>query len=92
MLKFHTPCERYTHSPSNYDDDNGFLSAVTSGIQQNPLAVTIQLNSVPVEFHIDIGAEDTVITEALYYKLGFPAPDQTLKGSNNKFLVWKACL
>ena len=79
--------------PSNCDDENGFLGAVTSETpQQNPWAVTIQLNSVPIEFHIDTGAEVTVITEALYHKVGSPSltvSDQTLKGANNQSLCVK---
>jgi len=90
MSKFHpkdihTANQGCAYVPSSCDDDNGFLGAVTSEtLQQNPSVVTIQLHSVPVEFHIDTGAEVTVITEALYHKVGSSsliAPDQALKGA-----------
>ena len=79
--------------PSNCDDENEFLGVVIFETpQQNPWAVTIQLNSVPIEFHIDTGTEVTVITEALYHKVGSPSltvSDQTLKDANNQSLCVK---
>ena len=51
-----------------------------------------QLNSVPIKFHIDTGAEIMVISKVLYHKVGSPpltAPDQTLKGANKQSLSIK---
>ena len=76
-----------------YDEEDGFLGVVTSETSpQNPWVVTVELNRVPVEFHIDTGAEVTVITEDLYHRVGSPSlqlPDQTLKGANNQSLSVK---
>ena len=61
----------------------------------NPWSVTLQLNSVPVKFHIDTGAEVTVISESIYKKVGSPSlcePDQTLGGPSNQTLPVKGKL
>ena len=55
----------------------------------NPWSVTLQLNSVPVEFHNDTGAEVTVINETVYQKVGGPSlckSDQILRGPSNNSL------
>ena len=61
-------------------------------ISHNPWSVTLELNSVPVKFHIDTGAEVTVISESIYKKVGSPSlcePDQTLRGPSNQTLPVK---
>jgi len=59
---------------------------------QNPWSVTLQLNSVPIKFHIDTGTEVTVINESVYQKVGSPSlykPDQNLRGPSNHSLPVK---
>ena len=75
-------------------DDDIFLGVVTSedSISHNPWSVTLQLNSVPMKFHIDTGAEVTVISESVHKKVGSPSlcePDQTLRGPSSKTLPVK---
>ena len=80
-------------SKSSSNNDNVFLGVVTSDSTiHKPWSVTLQLNSVPVEFHIDTGAEVTVINESIYQKVGSPSlckSDQTLRGPSNNSLPIK---
>ena len=69
-------------------NNEAFLGAVGSD-QNNPWLVKVQLMNTDVEFHIDTGAEVSVIPQQLYRKLGRPplsCPDQTLKGPGNYVL------
>ena len=75
-----TPCVRdihttdlaYVNMSHEYDKEDGFLGVVTSETSpQNPWVVTVELNKVPVEFHINTGAEVTVITEDLRIPQGW---------------------
>ena len=89
----HTTDLAYVNMAHEYDEEDGFLGVVTSETSpQKPWVVTVDLNRVPVEFHIDTGAEVTVITEDLYHRVGSPSLkllDQTLKGANNQSLSVK---
>ena len=72
-------------------DHDIFLGVVTSedSISHNSWSVILQLNSVPVKFHIDTGAEVTIISESIYKKvssLSLCEPDQTLHGPSNQTL------
>ena len=81
-------------SKSPNDDEDHFLGTVTSekSTNHNPWNVTLQLNSVPVKFHIDTGAEVTVINESIHKKVGSPSlykSDQSLRGPSNHPLTVK---
>ena len=73
---------------------NAFLGAVR-GVRedrQDPWAVKVQLNGSPVIFHIDTGAEVTVISEQLHRKLNnasLSPATRTLKGPGGKALSVK---
>ena len=81
-------------SKSPNDDEDHFLGTVTSeeSTNHNPWNVTLQLNSVPVKFHIDTRAEVTVINESVHKKVGSPSlykSDQSLRGPSNHPLTVK---
>ena len=85
---------RGVQADKSSSDDDISLGVVTSedSASHNPWSVTLQLNSVPVKFHIDTGAEVTVISESIYKKVGSPSlcePDQTLRGPSNQTLPVK---
>ena len=68
-----------------------FLGAVGAE-QSNPWLVKVRLMNQTVEFHIDTGAEVSVIPQQLYQKLGRPPltrANQTLKGPSNDVLPVK---
>ena len=73
---------------------NAFLGPVR-GVKrdrQDPWAVKVQLNGSPVTFHIDTGAEVTVISEQLHRKLNnasLSPATRTLKGPGGKALSVK---
>ena len=80
-----------SHPPSS---EENFLGVVTSTntTNDNPWIVTLQMNSIPVQFHIDTGAEVTVINDTVYKKVGSPSlsqSDQTLRGPSNQSLPVK---
>jgi len=52
------------------ESDTLQVPTVTAG--SDPWKVTVTLNSQPLEFHIDTGADVTVITEKLYKQLKCP--------------------
>ena len=53
-------------SSCNLNEDN-FLGVVTSNVKTDkPWTVTLQLNGIPVKFHIDTGAEVTAVSEAIH--------------------------
>ena len=49
------------------ESDTLEVPTVTAG--SDPWKITVSLNALPIEFHIDTGADVTVITEKLYKKL-----------------------
>ena len=68
-----------------------FLGAVGAE-QSNLWLVKVRLMNQTVEFHIDTGAEVSVIPQQLYQKLGQPPltrANQTLKGPSNDVLPVK---
>lgn len=70
------------------DDDSVFLGGVSSNVG-SPWRMTLQLNSHPVEFCIDTGAEVTVIPEHTYELIGSPdllSVDKDLKGPSGELL------
>ena len=80
-----------SHPPSS---EENFLGVVTSTntTNDNPWIVTLQMNSIPVQFHIDTGAEVTVINDTVHKKVGSPSlsqSDQTLRGPSNQSLPVK---
>ena len=82
---------RASHPPSS---EENFLGVVTSTntTNDNPWIVTLQMNSIPVQFHIDTGAEVTVINDTVHKKVGSPSlsqSDQTLRGPSNQSLPVK---
>ena len=70
-------------------DDVFFGSAETK--HDNPWLISLQLEGKPVEFHIDTGAEVSVIPELVYKKIGSPLSPvkQTLRGPSNAVLPVK---
>ena len=81
---------------SVYEDEqsvDGFLGTLSSdNTTDSPWSVTLQLNGTEVTFHIDTGAEVTVISDTEYQKLGnvtLIQTDQTLKGPSNQPLQVK---
>ena len=80
-----------THSEELDSSQDAFLGAVGEQKTQanNPWAVTLQLGSKTVEFHIDTGAEVTVISEAVWRDIGQPSllpSDRTLRGPDTHVL------
>ena len=74
-----------------YESDDVFLGAVGTG-NDDPWLVTIQLEGKPVVFHIDTGAEVSVITETVHEEIGSPplsSARQTLRGPSNSVLPVK---
>ena len=64
------------------DPSDAFLGAL-GDTADSTWSVTIDINETPMEFHIDTGAEVTVISEEAWRKLGQPAlsiPGRTLRG------------
>lgn len=64
------------------DPSDAFLGAL-GGTAHSTWSVTIDINEIPMELHIDTGAEVTVIPEEAWRKLGQPAlsaPGRTLRG------------
>ena len=72
-----------------------FLGGVDSNnLTNNPWRLSISLNSVPVEFDIDTGAEVSVISESGHKEIGSPPlslPDRRLKGPSNRPLPVTGC-
>ena len=71
---------------------NYFLGAVGAHSENDPWAVTLQLNEKPMEFHIDTGAEVTVISEHASTQIGCPpltSPQRTLRGPDTHVLPVK---
>ena len=60
--------------------DDYFLKAVGAHSENSndPWAVTLQLNETPMEFHIDTGAEVTVISDAELTVISEHASRQTI--------------
>ena len=61
--------------------DDLFLEAVGAHSEKDLWAVTLQLNETPMEFHIDTGAEVTVISEHASRQTACPpltSPQHTL--------------
>ena len=79
-------------SSSNLNEDN-FLGVVTSDVKTDkPWTVTLQLNGIPVKFHIDTGAEVTAVSETIHENVGSPTltqSEQILKGPSNQPLPVK---
>ena len=89
--------EVYHDSASNdyecddYEYDDIFLGSVETE-HDNPWLISLQLEGKPVEFHIDTGAEVSVITEPVHKKIGRPPLSpvkQTLRGPSNAVLPVK---
>ena len=83
--------EVHQDSSSEIDYDNVFLRAVGT-VGEKPRSVTLQLNSEPVEFQIDTGAEVSVISDQLHKKISSPSltpVPQTLRGPGNNVLPVK---
>ena len=89
--------EVYHDSASNdyecddYEYDDVFLGSVDTE-HDNPWLISLQLEGKPVEFHIDTGAEVSVIPEPVYKKIGSPPLSpvkQTLRGPSNAVLPVK---
>ena len=72
------------------ESDDGFLGTVSSEDRQdNPWLVQLQLQGTEIKFHIDTGAEVTVISDILHKKLGNPLLTNTnisLHGPSNQSL------
>ena len=78
-------------SEAPYDSSDVFLGAITyqSAETANPWAVTLRLNDKPMEFHIDTGAEVTVISKLTHEKIGSPPlspSSRTLRGPSSHVL------
>ena len=68
--------------------EDNFLGVVTSTETKN----TLLMNNTSIQFHIDTGAEVTVINDNVHRKVGSPSlnqSDQTLHGPNNQSLSVK---
>ena len=50
-------------------EESNTLEAPTVTAGSDPWKITVSLNALPIEFHIDTGPDVTVITEKLYQKL-----------------------
>ena len=61
-------------SEAPYNSSDVFLGAIANQSTEtaNPWAVTLQLNGKPMEFHVDTGAEVTVISKLTHEKIGSP--------------------
>ena len=79
------------YSNEQCDCREAFLGTVGTETS-NPWIVSLQVMNETVEFHIDTGAEVSVIPEQVYRKVGSPPltpPNQTLRGPSNKVLPVK---
>ena len=77
--------------------DDYFLKAVGAHSENSndPWAVTLQLNETPMEFHIDTGAEVTVISEHASRQTSCPpltSPQHTLQSPDTYVLLVKGLL
>lgn len=80
------------HQESSSDTTGAaFLGAVRGEKEDmnDPWAVKVQLNGNPVTFHIDTGAEVTVISEQLHKKLSNASLSPALRGPGQKVLPVK---
>ena len=71
---------------SNQDD--AFMGTIQE--QDDPWVITLQLNSQPIDFCIDTGAEVTVISTQAHGKIGSPKlspPDRKLRGPDTHTLT-----
>lgn len=78
-------------SEGECDYDEAFLGTIGTG-NSNPWIVSLQVMNETVDFHIDTGAEVSVIPDQVYKKLGSPSltpSDQALKGPSNEVLPVK---
>ena len=78
-------------SAEQYDDSEAFLGTVGTE-NSNPWIVPLQVMNEVVDFHIDTGAEVSVIPDQTYRKRGSPTlspPNQTLRGPSNEVLPVK---
>ena len=78
---------------SNEQCDCGEAFLETVGTEtSNPWVVSLQVMNETVDFHIDTGAEVSVIPDQVYRKVGSPPltpPNQKLRGPSNKVLPVK---
>ena len=75
-------------------EDDIFLGAVETQ-DGKPWSVSLLLNKTPVDFHIDTGAEVTVISGAIWKQIGKPtlqASKRTLRGPDSHVLPVKGLL
>ena len=82
---------RIGQSDSEEDDTDVFLGAIT-GNTRNPWEITLEVNTKPVVFHIDTGAEVTVISDLDHSKIGSPQllpANRTLRGPSDRALPVK---
>ena len=75
-------------------DGTSFFLGVIGNKASKDWEIELTLNGTPVNFHIDTGAEVTLITEEAYTAIGSPVlgpSKQSLKGPNNEDLQVKGC-
>lgn len=82
---------RDVHEETTEDDaEVAFLGGVNEdNLPENPWKVTVEVNQKPVLFHIDTGAEVTVISSATHKQMGSPPlrpSNRKLKGPSNHTL------
>ena len=79
-------------TPSEQNEDSeAFLGAIETD-DGNPWIVSLRVRNEVVDFHINTGAEVSVIPDQVYRKLGSPTltpPRQTLRGPGNEVLPVK---
>ena len=78
-------------SKEECDYEDAFLGTIGTK-NRNPWVVSLQVMNEAVDFHIDTGAEVSVIPDQVYKKLGSPPltpPNQTLRGPSNEVLLVK---
>ena len=84
---------RGVQASEQVQSEDNFLGVVTSAdTNENLWIVTLQMNNTSVKFHIDTGAEVTVINDSVHEKVGSPSltqSDQTLRGPSNQSLPVK---
>jgi len=62
-------------------EESTSLVVRTVSTEAEPWTVTLKLNTLPVEFQIDTGADVSVISEELYKKLEAPPVELSSKSS-----------
>lgn len=80
----------------NEDDGDNFLGGVRDGHKEpgTPWAVTLQVDDTAVDFHIDTGAEVTLVSQSTHRAIGSPPlspAKKNLKGPDNNSLPVKGC-